>query len=142
MIKRYTRLVLITDLQKLAQLPGPYQNQARDMYVSLRLNLVSTVYDAWRETGYAWEHYNPDTGAGEGVQHFTGWTALITKVAAMPDLNSKGNYAFGSLGRNLMLDMHTVVITAIVVIIVFVFRRNLVRMYTAVLNRSSMITKR
>lgn len=56
------------------------------MYTALRRNLVETVYNSWLETGFAWEQYNPDTGKGQRTQHFTGWTSLVVKIMAMPDL--------------------------------------------------------
>lgn len=54
------------------------------MYEQLRLNLVHTVFTSWNDTGFAWEQYNADTGKGQRTQYFTGWTALIVKVLAMP----------------------------------------------------------
>lgn len=44
------------------------------------------MFNSWKTTGFAWEHYNPDTGKGQGTQGFTGWTALVTKIMALPDL--------------------------------------------------------
>jgi mannosyl-oligosaccharide glucosidase len=49
--------------------------------------LVNTVYESWKETGFAWEQYNPETGKGQRTQHFTGWTSLVVKIMAMPDLS-------------------------------------------------------
>jgi len=57
------------------------------MYNDLRHNLVETVYESWKETGFAWEQYNPETGKGQRTQHFTGWTSLVVKIMAMPDLS-------------------------------------------------------
>lgn len=71
----------------MAQQPGPYQSKAADLYTRLRKNLVETVYKSWEETGFAWEQYNPETGAGQRTQHFTGWTSLVVKIMAMPDLS-------------------------------------------------------
>ena len=31
----------------------------------LRENIVNTVYEAWKETGFAWEQYDPETGKGQ-----------------------------------------------------------------------------
>ena len=59
------------------------------MYTSLRKNLVTTVHQSWLETGFAWEQYNPETGAGQRTQHFTGWTSLVVEIMAMPDLSEK-----------------------------------------------------
>lgn len=59
------------------------------MYTELRKNLVNTVYDSWKETGFAWEQYNPETGKGQRTQHFTGWTSLVVKLMAMPDLSGE-----------------------------------------------------
>jgi mannosyl-oligosaccharide glucosidase len=73
-------------LQKYAQTPGPYKEQALALYSGLRLNLIKTVYDSFVETGFAWEQYNPETGKGQRTQHFTGWTTLVVKIMGMPDL--------------------------------------------------------
>ncbi|KAF2097063.1 mannosyl-oligosaccharide glucosidase-like protein [Rhizodiscina lignyota] len=81
--------LIITQLLNVARTSGPYQKQALKMYNELRKNLVETVFKSWEETGFAWEQYNPETGEGQRTQHFTGWTSLVVKVMAMPDL-SKG----------------------------------------------------
>ena len=81
----YMALVQLLDL---AQQAGPYQQTAGIIYAELRTNLVYTVYNSWKETGFAWEQYNPDTGKGQRTQHFTGWTALIVKIMTMPHLPS------------------------------------------------------
>jgi len=75
--------------QELAQSSGPYQKRATKIYTELRKNLIDTVYQSWKDTGFAWEQYNPETGVGQRTQHFTGWTSLIVKVLAMPNLSSE-----------------------------------------------------
>ncbi|KAF2180304.1 glycoside hydrolase family 63 protein [Zopfia rhizophila CBS 207.26] len=80
----------VMQLLDLAQTDGPYQARARKLYTELRENLVKTVYESWKETGFAWEQYNPETGKGQRTQHFTGWTSLVVKIMAMPDLSEKG----------------------------------------------------
>ncbi|KAK4941655.1 Processing alpha glucosidase I, partial [Elasticomyces elasticus] len=60
------------------------------MYEELRQNLVNNVVKQWKDTGFAWEQYNPDTGAGQRTQHFTGWTSLVTLIMAMPDVGIEG----------------------------------------------------
>ncbi|KAK1912123.1 hypothetical protein P3342_009722 [Pyrenophora teres f. teres] len=77
----------VSQLLNLAQTPGKYQTRATKMYTALRKNLVETVYESWKETGFAWEQYNPETGKGQRTQHFTGWTSLVVKIMAMPDLS-------------------------------------------------------
>lgn len=52
------------------------------------MNLVTTVFNSWNDTGFAWEQYDPNTGKGQRTQHFTGWTALIVRILAMPQLQS------------------------------------------------------
>lgn len=79
--------MVVKQLQTLAKQEGPYRSRARDMYMRLRQNLVDTVYKSWEETGFAWEQYNPETGAGQRTQHFTGWTSLIIKIMAMDDVS-------------------------------------------------------
>lgn len=83
---------MLTEIpQDIAQQPGPQQKRATTMYTELRKNLVETVYESWSETGFAWEQYNPDTGAGQRTQHFTGWTSMIVKIMNFPDLSSKSS---------------------------------------------------
>ena len=81
--------LILDNLRVVAQSKGPRQKKARGMYNELRRNLVETVYASWRETGFAWEQYNPDTGAGQRTQHFTGWTSLVVKMMSMPDLGKE-----------------------------------------------------
>ena len=76
-------------MQELAQTKGPHQKRATTLYTKLRKNLVKTVYRSWEETGFAWEQYNSETGAGQRTQHFTGWTSLVVKIMAMPDLSKR-----------------------------------------------------
>lgn len=80
---------LLTISQSLAQQKGPHQDRARKLYSELRRNLVSTVYNSWKETGFAWEQYNPETGKGQRTQHFTGWTSLVVKIMQMPSLDKE-----------------------------------------------------
>ena len=75
-------------------MPGPSREQATELYSQLRLNLVKTVYESWTETNFAWEQYNPETGAGQRTQHFTGWTALVVKFMAFPDLEETHGPSF------------------------------------------------
>ncbi|KAH7318331.1 family 63 glycoside hydrolase [Stachybotrys elegans] len=79
--------LILTELHNVASHKGPFQEKARDLYSRLRKNLVDTVYKSWEETGFAWEQYHPETGAGQRTQHFTGWTSLVVKIMAMEDLS-------------------------------------------------------
>jgi len=85
---RQSRLMCLQDI---AQRPGPHQKQAREIYTKLRKNLVENVFNEWERTGFAWEQYNPETGAGQRTQHFTGWTSLVVKIMVMPDLSGAGS---------------------------------------------------
>ncbi|PVI03888.1 glycoside hydrolase family 63 protein [Periconia macrospinosa] len=76
----------VQQLLNVAQQKGPHQEKAKTLYIALRKNLVNTVYNSWKETGFAWEQYNPETGKGQRTQHFTGWTSLVVKIMSMPDL--------------------------------------------------------
>ncbi|KAH7401557.1 glycoside hydrolase [Pyrenochaeta sp. MPI-SDFR-AT-0127] len=78
--------LIITQLLSLASKPGPYQKRCREIYVELRCNIVNTVYNSWLQTGYSWEQYDPVGGHGQRTQHFTGWTALVVNIMAMPEL--------------------------------------------------------
>ena len=72
--------------KNIAQAPGPHKSRASKIYTNLRKNLVQTVFSEWERTGFAWEQYSPDTGEGQRTQHFTGWTSLVVKIMAMPNL--------------------------------------------------------
>ncbi|KAL8897166.1 MAG: hypothetical protein Q9192_002715 [Flavoplaca navasiana] len=65
--------------------------RASKLYTSLRINLVENVFKEWERTKFAWEQYNPETGEGQRTQHFTGWTSLVVKIMAMPDLSKTKN---------------------------------------------------
>lgn len=61
------------------------RKQAADIYQKLRKNTVKNVHDQWKKTGYGWEQYNEETGAAQGVKHFTGWTSLVVSIMGMPE---------------------------------------------------------
>jgi mannosyl-oligosaccharide glucosidase len=84
--------LIIEQLFALSKIPGPSQQRCRDIYVELRGNIVHTVFSAWLQTGYVWEQYDPVGGHGQRTQHFTGWTALVVKIMAMPDLAQSEGY--------------------------------------------------
>ncbi|QDS72032.1 hypothetical protein FKW77_002221 [Venturia effusa] len=91
----------IIKLLELSQQPGPHTATARHLYTSLRTNIINTVYNSWRQTGFAWEQYNPITGRGQRTQDFTGWTALVVNILALPDLPTGEDAALtnqGSIG--------------------------------------------
>jgi mannosyl-oligosaccharide glucosidase len=81
----------VTQLHVVATTSGPHKKQATKLYNALRKNLVENVYDQWKETGFAWEQYNPETGKGQRTQHFTGWTSLVVKIASMPEVKEGGS---------------------------------------------------
>jgi mannosyl-oligosaccharide glucosidase len=85
-------------MQEIAQRLGAHQTRVRNIYTELRRNVIATVYRSWRTTGYAWEQYNPVTGAGQRTRHFTGWTALVVKIMAFPELEKPKRPRLTSLG--------------------------------------------
>lgn len=76
----------IEQLLHLTKSTGPSQQRCREIYIELRSNIVHTVFNSWIQTGNVWEQYNPMGGHGQRTQHFTGWTALVVKIMAMPHL--------------------------------------------------------
>ena len=54
--------------------------KARVLYKDLRKNLVKNVFKVWKKSGYVYENYKAEDGAGGGVEHFTGWTSLIVNI--------------------------------------------------------------
>ena len=82
---------------KITTQSGPHKSQATKIYIALRKNLVNNVLGQWEETGFACKQYNPETGAGQRTQHFTGWTSLVVKIMAMPDLDGGEGVVHGEL---------------------------------------------
>lgn len=60
------------------------RNLANEIYVELRENIVNTVFNEYKRTGYAWEQYNEENGVGEKSKHFLGWTSLVVSIMKMP----------------------------------------------------------
>lgn len=54
--------------------------KARSLYQALKRNLVDNVFRNWKETGYCYEQFSPHDGKGQGIEHFTGWTALVVNI--------------------------------------------------------------
>ena len=91
--------LIIERLLDLAQREGPLQQRCREIYIELRANVVNTVFKSFTDTGFAWEQYDAATGKGQRTQAFTGWTALVVKIMAFPDLDTKTGFAgFGGFG--------------------------------------------
>lgn len=129
----FTKLIVL--LQELAQVPGPFQDKARHTYNELRRNIVTTVYKTWRATGFAWEQYNPDTGAGQRTQHFTGWTALTVKVMAMPELELRPATSDPELPRSQQWSRSLIIGTALLSVVILIFRRRVSRLFTSLGSR-------
>ena len=69
-------------LHHYAKTPGPAAARAAEIYDELRANLVGNMQRVWEETGYLWEQYNQDTGAGQRNRPFAGWSALVLLAIA------------------------------------------------------------
>ena len=81
----------LTPPQNTAAAGGPQASKAAKIYRDLRKNIVNTIYNSWAETGFAWEQYNPETGAGQRTQHFTGWTSCVVGIMSMPETVAVGS---------------------------------------------------
>ena len=62
--------------------PGPHQTLAAETYKELRTNVINTVLNAYEETGYSWEQYDPEDGHGRRGHPFTGWTSTVVLMMA------------------------------------------------------------
>lgn len=56
----------------------------KEMYKTLRENVVRNIANEYERTGYAWEQYNEGTGEGQRTKHFLGWTSLVLLMMKMP----------------------------------------------------------
>lgn len=58
----------------------PEKQLARNLFKTLKSNLIDNVFKNWEEKGYCYESYDQYAGAGKGAEHFTGWTALVVNL--------------------------------------------------------------
>eukprot|EP00116_Pleurobrachia_bachei_P001952 sb/3462214/ len=64
-------------LDHYSKVVGPHQELAGALYKELRDNIVNNMYLEYKRTGYIWEQYNCQTGRGQSVHPFTGWSSLV-----------------------------------------------------------------
>jgi mannosyl-oligosaccharide glucosidase len=131
--------LIIKELLALAQMPGPYQRRCKEIYNELRDNVIRTTYSSWKDTGFAWEQYNDKTGAGQRTQGFTGWTALVVKIMAMPDLVVEGEFNEGvkdkvedllkEMGKDGPLSTGTFLVGILLCGFVYFFRRRFAALF-------------
>lgn len=59
---------------------GSFKDQAKDLELRLKDNLIRNVMGKYNSSGYVWENYNDRTGEGKGSHPFTGWSSLIVLI--------------------------------------------------------------
>lgn len=69
-------------LHHYANISGPYQNLAGEIYAQLRKNIVNTLFKEYQRTGFLWENYDDKKGEGKGAHPFNGWSSLVTLIMA------------------------------------------------------------
>ncbi|KAL6757456.1 glycoside hydrolase [Haematococcus lacustris] len=72
----------LSALKYYATTPGPYQQQATQIHLALNNNLLQTLVSQYYDRGYLFEQYDDRDGRGVSSHPFTGWTALLTLIAA------------------------------------------------------------
>jgi len=72
----------LAGLHHYAAAEGPSQQRAAEVYAELRDNLVGNMVAQWKATGYFWEQYDPDSGAGQRTHPFNGWSSLALLALA------------------------------------------------------------
>lgn len=65
-----------------ASTPGPHVEAARAAYEELRANLVGNILREFERTGFLFEQYDPESGAGQRTRPFNGWTTLVLLAMA------------------------------------------------------------
>lgn len=53
---------------------------AKELSTNIRSNLINNIFKNWETKGYCYESYSQYSGEGKGIEHFTGWTALIVNI--------------------------------------------------------------
>lgn len=74
--------LVLRALHAYAAVPGPYQTRSGELYAALRGNLIRTVLNEYKRTGYTWEQYDAATGAGRRNRPFAGWTSMVVLIMA------------------------------------------------------------
>lgn len=59
------------------------RKRSAKLAIDLRQNVVRTVHDEWRRTGFVWEQYGDRDGKGRRSRAFTGWTACVILLLRM-----------------------------------------------------------
>lgn len=58
----------------------PRNLAAKELYSSLRANVMRNIFRVWEETGYIFENYNDLDGSGQKGHPFYGWTSTIVLI--------------------------------------------------------------
>lgn len=66
--------------------PTDVASRAHHLAARLSRNLARTVLGELERTGYMWEQYNDNTGRGQRVHPFSGWTSLVA-LTISSDIN-------------------------------------------------------
>jgi mannosyl-oligosaccharide glucosidase len=56
---------------------GPYRETAAKLLEELSHNLITNIFNNYKETGFLWEQYNPKDGKGQRTHPFNGWSSLV-----------------------------------------------------------------
>ena len=56
--------------------------RVQGIYSRLRQNLIENMSKEYKRTGFIWEQYNDQTGAGQRSRPFSGWSSLIALIVA------------------------------------------------------------
>ena len=70
----------IRALDHYSKVEGPHKDLSRQLYSELRRNVVQNMYREFTKTGFIWEQYNCQTGKGQSVHPFTGWSSLVVLI--------------------------------------------------------------
>ena len=70
------------DYSRNPEVPEDLRAKIKTAYGELRQNLIDMIVGEYSRTGFIWEVYNDDTGAGMDNHPFTGWSALIANLLA------------------------------------------------------------
>ena len=64
------------------KVPEDLREHIKESYQGLRTDLINMIVNDYTDTGFIWEVYNDDTGAGMDNHPFTGWSALVANLLA------------------------------------------------------------
>jgi len=74
--------LVLASLHEVYMKQGPFKETAKNLYSTIREELLSNVVKEYQRTGFFWEQYSDVDGRGQRTRGFSGWSSLILLIMA------------------------------------------------------------